>query len=48
MGQISVEKDVNGVQHLPLFSPAFMESRTRIDLDLPDVSELNRMVEENR
>ena len=48
IADFKVEKDVNGVQHLPLFSPAFMESKTRIDLDLPDVSELNRMVEENR
>jgi hypothetical protein len=48
IADFKVEKDVNGVQHLPLFSPAFMESMTWIDLDLPDVSDLNRMVEANR
>ncbi|AMK13531.1 ATPase AAA+ superfamily [methanogenic archaeon mixed culture ISO4-G1] len=48
IADFKAEVDENGVQHLPLFSPAFMESRTEIELDLPDVSALNRMVEENR
>ena len=48
MADFKVEKDENGIQHLPLFSPAFMESKTGIVLDLPDVSALNKMVEENK
>ena len=48
IADFKVEKDVTGIQHLPLFSPAFMESKTEIVLDLPDVSTLNKMVEENK
>ena len=48
IADFKVEKDGNGVQHLPLFSPAFMESQTEIELDLPDVSALNKMVKENQ
>lgn len=47
IADFKTEMDENGIQHLPLFSPAFMESKTEIELDLPDVSVLNRMVKDN-
>lgn len=46
MADFRTETDENGVLHLPLFAPSFMESETEVEIDLPDPSELDRAVRE--
>ncbi len=48
MADFRTETDENGVLHLPLFAPSFMESETEVDIDLPDASELDRAVRESQ
>ncbi len=48
MADFRTETDDNGVLHLPLFAPSFMESETEVDIDLPDASELDRAVRESQ